>query len=484
MDLLGNSALSVIDESSYWLSRRHIRFSEPGPPHDYKVNRLFANGDTLGIYQCESPGMRQLCRALEPANRKETAAALSLIRPGPAAAGMKQAFIERRRRKASVTYLHPRMAEFLAATYGVMLYQEDVMKVAVNLAGYTIADADLLRRAVSKARNQNIFERERSKFIFTKAAASGIDEATAAAIWQQVSQFAGYSYCKAHASVYGRLAWLTARLKAHHPREFYAALLNCHKSMYPTRVFVWDALRHGIPILPPDISSSKLKWTPTAQGIQAGLGIIKGLRRSLCRRIVCESGSAPFQDIQDLRRRIDFQAGELERLILVNACRRFGSREGLLQELQAAGHHGQQLSLFSGDFPQLAPLMQAELILTDIPFCAHPVAPDRKDVCPAKDMAQFIDRNVVMCGILDAYKITHTKDGGSEAKEMSFVTLEDATGLFELVLFPEPHRKYGHLFSRLGPYRVRGTVRRQWDSLTLELIEVEYCSTASRPSGS
>ena len=117
------------------------------------------------------------------------------------------------------------------------------MKVAVNLAGYTMADADLLRRAVSKDRTGDAFQNERHRFVFRKSREAGIPAGQAETIWEAVSRFASYSYCKAHATVYARLAWLTARLKAHYPREFYAAALNSHKSMYPARVFVWDARR-------------------------------------------------------------------------------------------------------------------------------------------------------------------------------------------------------------------------------------------------
>ena len=159
--------------------------------------------------------MRQLCRALAPTTVKETAAAISLIRPGPAAAGMKEAYIRRRRGLDPVQYLHPAMADFLGSTYGVMLYQEDVMKVATNLAGYTLADADSLRRAVSKARSPDAFAQEKHRFVTCKSAAAGLAPDLAESIWQAVSRFASYAYCKAHATVYARLAWMTAWLKAH-----------------------------------------------------------------------------------------------------------------------------------------------------------------------------------------------------------------------------------------------------------------------------
>jgi DNA polymerase III alpha subunit len=477
MDLLGNSALTVIEEARGWLSERGVELQEPGPVYDYKVNRLFARGDTLGVYQCESPGMRQICRALAPVNPKETAAAISLIRPGPAAAGMKDAFIRRRRGLDPVRYLHPAMASFLAGTYGVMLYQEDVMKVAVHLAGYTMAEADLLRRAVSKDRNGDAFQKEHQRFVFRKSSAAGIPAAQAETIWAAVSRFAAYSYCKAHATVYARLAWLTARLKAHHPREFYAAALNGHKSMYPARVFVWDALRHGIPVLPPDINGSAVRWTPQSRGLLAGLGIVRGLTRQTLATLIAErTAHGRFRDLRDLRARVPFAAGEAAALILVGACAVWGPREALLRELGSGDRQGRQgvlLPAVAGD--RLPPLAASQVALTGIPFGIHPTDLLPHDgFCAAADMPRFVNREVVMIGLLDAVKQTQAEgEANAEERLMSFVTLEDATGIYDAILFPATHRRLGALFTHAGPYRLRGRVLEQWGTCTLDLKEAE-----------
>lgn len=477
MDLLGNSALTVIEEARGWLSERGVELQEPGPLYDYKVNRLFASGDTLGVYQCESPGMRQMCRALAPTNPKETAAAISLIRPGPAAAGMKDAFIRRRRGLDPVCYLHPAMAGFLASTYGVMLYQEDVMKVAVHLAGYTMADADLLRRAVSKDRNGDVFQKEHHRFVFRTSPAAGIPAPQAEAIWEAVSRFASYSYCKAHATVYARLAWLTARLKAHHPREFYAAALNGHKSMYPARVFVWDALRHGIAVLPPDINRSSGRWTPQPKGLLAGLGIVRGLTRQTLTALLAErTAHGSFRDLRDLRSRVSLAAGEADVLIRVGACAAWGRREELLGELRNGDRQGRQgVLLPSADGERLPPLVVSQLALTGIPFGIHPTdLLPHEGFCAAADMPRFVSREVVMIGLLDAVKHTQAEgEAKDEDRLMSFVTLEDATGLYDAILFPDTHRRLGALFSHAGPYRLRGRIMEQWGTCTLDLQEVE-----------
>jgi DNA polymerase III alpha subunit len=483
MDLLGNSALSVIAEGKRLLASRGIMLKEEGPAYDYKVNRLFANGDTLGVYQCESPGMRQMCRAIRPCSKKAVAMALSLIRPGPAAAGMKDVFLRRLKGLAPVTYLHPRMADFLAGTFGVMLYQEDVMKVAVELAGYSMAEADNLRRAV-KGKGDDLFACEKGRFLDEKAVEAGIPRRVAQQVWDHVTQFASYSFCKAHASVYGRLAWVTARLKAHYPAEFYTAVLNCHQSMYPKRVFVWDAIRHGIPVLPPDVCLSLIPWSPTRKGIRAGLACIGGLRQKIQQRIISHREVRPFRYFDDFRERVRPRRDELEKLILIGACRAFGSRKDLLSVLDRDGCGKSQGLLFERPIRtsgprgggRLPPLIRVELTLTGIPFSLHPVEILGRDIVSAKDMPAKVNRRVSMFGILDAVKHTRAKSTTGEKRRMSFVTLEDPSGLFEAVLFPSQDERYGGLFKTVGPYLVTGTVKHQWDSLCLEVDEAVVCA--------
>ena len=377
-----------------------------------------------------------------------------------------------------MTYLHPQMAAILGATYGVMLYQEDVMKIAVTLAGYTPADADGLRRAVSKTRDPLVLEREHDRFVLERAADAGITRDDANAIWQLVRQFAAYSYCKAHAAVYGRLAWLTARLKAHYPCEFYTAVLNSHKSMYPLRVFAWDAIRHGIPILPPDVQYSEEKWVPVGSGIRCGLGLVRGLRETTLQQLLAERRREPFRGFAAFRRRVSFQAGELERLVLAGACRAFGSREKLLAELIASGRHEGQLSLLTPVLKEVPPLLESELWLTGIPFCAHPVERENSGTCMAAELGRFVGREVEMVGILDTWKPlrAHSQKRTTE-RDMAFVTLEDASGLFELVLFADVFTRLRRLFSRIGPYRVRGRVVQKWGAVMIEVDDAEYQHT-------
>jgi DNA polymerase III alpha subunit len=363
------------------------------------------------------------------------------------------------------------MAEFLGDTYGVMLYQEDVMKVAVNLAGYDMHGANGLRQTLSKASNPAALQEERLRFMNGKAAV-GLTPAQAETIWESVSRFSKYAYCKAHATVYGRLAWLTARLKAHHPREFLAAVLNHHKSMYPARVFVWDALRHGIPVLPPDIQSSGQEWMPVQHGVLAGLDLVRGVSGRTCAALLQERERQPFASLSDLLRRVPFARGELERLVLVGACRCWGPRSDLLAELQETGPGGCQPLLIGPDMAHPVSLLRAQLELTGIPFCMHPVElVHNRDICLASDMKRKVGRTVTMAGILDSTKLLHTQPKGGKPEEMSFVTLEDASGMYDAILFPDRHVCLSRLFVNLGPYQLTGRIVRQWGTCSLEVAD-------------
>jgi DNA polymerase III alpha subunit len=210
IDLLGNRALSTVNETVQLIGKRGEAVNiDAISPADEKAASMLSVGDSLGVFQCESPGMRQLLRGLKVKNKKDAAIALSLIRPGPASGGMKAEFIKRHVNKKAFQYLHPRMKEVLGDTYGVMLYQEDVMRIAVEVAGYSIADADRFRSEVSKKVSASRLQEQYKDFVYSRADKVGIDRGTAEAIWEQILKFAAYSYCKAHATVYANIAWQT-----------------------------------------------------------------------------------------------------------------------------------------------------------------------------------------------------------------------------------------------------------------------------------
>jgi len=478
IDLLGNRSLSTVNGAIEILRDTG---GEPETldfdPKDAKTARMLTAGDSLGVFQSESPGMRQLLRGLKVKSKKDLAIALSLIRPGPASGGMKTAFIERHVHGKPFKYLHPKLEQLLSDTYGVMLYQEDVMRIAVEVAGYTVADADRFRSEVSKKVSSQRLQAQYTDFVHGRAGQAGIDRDSAEAIWDEILRFAAYSYCKAHATVYANIAWQTAYLKAHRPLAFYCSLLNNHHGMYPLRVYVWDAKRHGVHVLGPHVNHSQIEWRPQGRAIRAGLNIIRGLSRQTARTILAERKAEPFRDIDDLRHRVSFRKPELQNLIHLGACDGLGpTRPVMLNRLCFAQPDPDQPMLFDiyhdrfvsdlPDYDRIARL-KAELDVTGIPFDLHPgvLLPSRYTT--ARDLGKFVGRKTTVAGFVATARRARTSGG----RTMGFVTLEDASGLTEVSFFPDQIELYRSLCSYGGPVWVSGPVTEHLSSISLEGIE-------------
>jgi DNA-directed DNA polymerase III PolC len=463
IDLLGNRTLSTVNEAVNIIS------GNPRPldidavdPTDKKTAEMLSTGDSLGVFQCESPGMRQLLRGLKVRGKKDVAIALSLIRPGPASGGMKAEFIERCINKKPFQYLHPKMKEVLGDTYGVMLYQEDVMRVATEVAGYSIADADRFRSEVSKKVPASRLQAQYRDFVYSRADKAGIDRQSAEAVWDQILRFAAYSYCKAHATVYANIAWQTAFLKAHFPQQFYTSLFNNHIGMYPLRVYVWQARRQGVNVLPPHVNKSDIEWTIEGRAVRAGLNIIKGLSRKTIDAVIRERKTRPFINIDDLRKRVKFRRPELANLIHVGACDNLGpSRPAMLMRARFAPSNPAQPLLFDiytspyvrglPDYDRVGKL-HAEVDVTGIGFSMHPTLLLRTRHIPAARLSKFVDREVTVAGAIATARRAVTNDG----RIMGFVTLEDYSGLAEVTFSPDQIQAYRDLCSTSGLVWVRG----------------------------
>jgi DNA polymerase III alpha subunit len=387
---------------------------------------------------------------------------------------MKAEFIERHVNGKAFEYLHPKVETLLGDTYGVMLYQEDVMRIAVEVAGYSVADADRFRSEVSKKVSAARVQAQYDDFVRRRAEKAGIDREGAEAIWDAVLRFAAYSYCKAHATVYANIAWQTAYLKAHYPAAFYCALFNNHHGMYPLRVYVWDAKRHGIRVLPPHVNHSGIEWTLEGRAIRAGLNAIKGLSRRTARAIItCREGEQ-FHDVDDLRRRVPFRRPELQNLIHVGACDGLGStRPVMLRQLHQALADRSQHLLFDvyreqslakwPDYDRIAKL-KAELDVTGIPFSLHPGVLLPAHYVAARRLCGLLGKTVAVAGFVATARKARTSDG----RVMGFVTLEDATGLTEVSFFPDKLGLYRTICSYGGAVWVSGRVTEHLSSVALE----------------
>lgn len=269
IDLLGHRSLAILADTLDLVQRNHnTRVDLPSlPEDDPDTAKVLASGRTVGCFQIESPGVRQLLQMLQAKDLQDVIHALSLIRPGPSASGMKERFIQRKRGLEPVTYLHPAMREALAETYGVMLYQEDVMMVAAAVAGFTMATGDSLRKALEKPDSHEHMARLKADFM-AGARQRGCDEPTAEHIWLLISNFAAYAYNKAHACTYGKISYWCTYMKTHYPAEFLTSVLNNVGGYYSLSEYLEEARRMGVPILPPHVNESGKHFAAQPVAIQ------------------------------------------------------------------------------------------------------------------------------------------------------------------------------------------------------------------------
>ncbi|MBP7669430.1 MAG: DNA polymerase III subunit alpha [Candidatus Eisenbacteria bacterium] len=339
IDLLGNRSLGTIDEAARRIAEQGIALDlERLPGRDEATAGLLARGETLGCMQLESPAMRSLVRQLKARDLDMVTAAIALIRPGPSGSGMKQAFIRRSHGREECPRLHPALEPVLADTFGLPLYDEDVIKMAAAVTGGSLAEGDMLRRAVieaarrAKAGEESAAEtmhRLETGFL-SRAQAHRIDARTAREVWQALVRFAGYSFCKAHSAGYGVLACQSAYLKAHHPGPFFAAVLNHQRGMYPERVYAEEARRAGLRLTPPCVARGERgwRWEPEQEPARreggpgrliCGLSAVRGLHEATIDAILGERRRGPFHDFADFAARVGASAPELETLALAGA---------------------------------------------------------------------------------------------------------------------------------------------------------------------
>lgn len=481
--------------------------------------KLLAAGDTLGCFQMESPAMRQLLTMIKARNSDEVIAAVALVRPGPSGSGMKETFIRRKRGLEKTRYTHPCLAPVLKETHGVMLYEEDVLKVTAFVAGLSLEDGDDLRRALLEARSGEEVGQVRRGFT-DAVKRRGVGREAADALWADLARFSSYAFCKAHAAGYGLLAYRTAYLKAHYPVEYAIAVLNNHGGMYPTRVHLEDARRRGVEVMGPCVNKSGAEFTVEANAIRVGLNRVKGLRGAAIADILRarEEGSRPFKSLSDLLSRVRLAASEAEGLVLAGALdftgaprpalllevlawsRRGGAaREGRSRSRTGGGGEGRlfgEMGLPPGAYRTRD--FDAELRLEmegqhlGLTPSRHPVEA-REARRAAADEAKGSVRALVACGLLKERLGGHVGVVGvvsaarrirtERGEPMLFLTIEDSTGLVEAVVFPEAYRRmtvdpYGG-----QPLLVTGTVEDHYGALTLVAEDVRLASAWSSRNG-
>ncbi len=472
MDFLGLRTLSVIANSVKLIEQsRRVTVDVDAIPHDDPAAfHLLGEAKTFGVFQLESSGMRDLLRQLRPGRIEDVVALVAMYRPGP----MEQIpkFIERKHGRTKVEYEHPLMEAILKETYGIMVYQEQVMRIASDLAGFTMGEADILRRAMGK-KSPELMAEQRKKFV-DGALARGVSEKKADKIFSLMEQFAGYGFNKSHAAAYAILAYQTAYLKANYPVEFMAALLTSETSDTDKIVkYIEECRSMGIEVLPPDVNESSSDFTVVGDKIRFGLVAVKNVGETAIQSILAaRTGEGRFRDLFDFCERVDLRLVNKrvgEALIKCGAFDSVGARRAQLMAVldkamdaaastqrDRARGQGSLLDVLaptgaarrpSPAMPDLPEWDRLQLLATEketlgFYITGHPLAEHRgllakHATTPAEELPNLQDKATVRVGaIVTAVKEISTKSGD----RMAFVTLEDLTGSVEAVVFPDVYR--------------------------------------------
>jgi DNA polymerase-3 subunit alpha len=496
MDFLGLSTLTLLDDCV-----KHIRETtgeticlDALPLDDAKTFQLFSDGHTLGIFQFESSGMREILRKAKPQRFDDLIALNALYRPGPLRSGMIDDFIARRHGRVEIRYEIPQLEPILRDTYGVIAYQEQVMRLASELAGFSLGEADLLRKAMGK-KQADVMQGQRQKFL-DGARDRGISEKKAGKIFDLMEHFAGYGFNKSHSTTYALLAYQTAYLKANYPWYFLAALLTIEsQNTEKLAMYLGEARERGIPILPPDVNTSELAFTVTAEGVRFGLGAVKNVgeaaiasmieaRRqlgritSLC--LLCEC-----LDLRLVNRRVFeslVKAGGFDSLAANGrTLPPLALRPRLMAAIEAACEHGNRLQrdrdkgqaqLFevqadSGAteagradaflLPDVEPWTEQQQLASEkealgLYLSGHPVerfaqplaaigARNTLGLLPAEGSLPPRPQEITIGGVVASTRLLKTKKGD----RMGVFTLEDQHGTVEVVVWPDTFAKAGAL---------------------------------------
>ena len=466
--------------------------------NDEGTNQLIREGNTIGCFYIESPGMRSLLKRLEVSDFEMLTAASSVIRPGVAESGMMQEFIARHRNPKRRKYLVPEMEKYLGETYGVMIYQEDVIKVAHHIAGLTLEEADLLRRAMSgKMRSHEAMKKLTDRF-FSCCKQKGLSDAVAKELWRQIESFAGYSFCKAHSASFALLSYQVAFLKVHYPAEFMSCVLSNQGGFYSAAVYIQECKRLGLEVKLPCVNHSNYEYTGEDKVIRIGLMAVKNLSRSSCEKIVDErEENGRYVSLADFLVRTKLGYEETALLIRCGAMDCFNyTRPTLMRLLDVYLHHRKILDEGYNDLFIKETFKLEQEVVTNINYsteeiCAieyesfdymvtrHPLEffsewTEKPDIVKAADMLKYNGKKIKMIGWYMTSKRIKTKKGDI----MKFLSLEDLTGTFEAVIFPKAYSQYAELTLLMGPYLVEGKVDAEnGNNLIVEKLEVLSSTT-------
>jgi DNA polymerase-3 subunit alpha len=513
MDFLGLRTLTVLDDAVKILKRQGIDLDlDRVPLDDREVYQLFCDGRTNGIFQFESAGMKDLLKRAQPSKFEDLAAFNALYRPGALSVGMVDEYIQRKIGKKPVSYVLPQTRPILEETYGVIVYQEQVMQIAVAVAGFTMGEADVLRKAMGK-KNEKIMAEQKEKFV-GGAQARGVDRAKAQELWDYIEPFAGYGFNKSHSVAYAMLAYKTAYLKAHHPVVFMAAMLNSELSSSDAiHKYLKECRDMGIAVLPPDINESDWSFTVLGERIRFGLGAVKGVGEGAIDSVLAARRRVGrFKSLCHAASEVDLRLANqkvFECLIKGGCFDGLGvHRAALLAFLERAVGYAQKVrrereegqgTLFGGPASlepepdsSVAPWPEAERLfcekealgfyLTGNPLSQYQEELDRRTSGPIAAVKDGAEGTVAVGGLATRIRRSKIKSGPNEGRFMARFVLEDSTGSLPVVLFADTAEQYGRWLQEDAVVVVKGQVKERGSDFELNLEElVVVPDPASRP---
>jgi error-prone DNA polymerase len=484
IDLLGNRSLAVIRDALAAMKENYgmeIDYELWDPTTDAKTQDLIRRGDTIGVFYVESPAMRQLQQKCQTGDFDHLVIHSSIIRP---AANKYIREYVRRLRGGSYQSLHPILDEVLAETYGIMVYQEDVSRIAMAMSGFNASDADLLRKILSKKRAGKKLEDYKEMF-YAGAAARSVSRGVIDEVWDMIMSFSGYSFCKPHSASYALVSYKSCYLRAHYPAEFIAAVLTNQGGYYSAFAYVSEARRMGLRVLLPDVNESRKEYWGKDKTVRVGLMQLKGLREAALEAILEERKKKPFVSLEDFLGRVDLDPSDVKILIKAGAMDSISggaTRPEMIWKALAwhearASRRAIARTLFQ-DMPAVVPprvpqysartVLEHELETLDFLISRHPLTLYEQPLSKlryvkGKDIPKCVGKQITTVGWWVTGKLVATKDD----EPMEFISFEDTTALYETVFFPQAYARFCHMLNRSRPYVLTGEVGEEFGVATL-----------------
>lgn len=468
IDLLGIKGLTVIGEVANQIQTWRLSEFKIGldvldsiPDKDQATASTISEGKTIGCFQIESPGMRATLREIQAKSVDDIMAALALYRPGPLRGGLRDAFVRRFRGEEQITHLHSALKELLGSTYGVILYQEQVLRIAHELGGLSIAQADILRRVMSHFDSGGVMDTLKRRFIEGAIQNKQVPPDVAERIWEMMAAFAGYGFPKAHAASYARLAWNSAWCKTHYPAELMSAVLSYGGGYYSQRVYMMESRRLGLTVKPPHINYSHDRFRVRYPGglpvIYMGLGQVRDLSFRTINAIIRHQ---PFTSIEDFIIRVDPQKKEAQNLVKCNALDGLISIEdglAFLNYKQTSGQYQLFKTPSSKDEWDLDRKIQAQQEILGISLELTPLERFAEQIQATGSLStaqtlEYVGERVTIAGMKQSLRRFKTKSN----QTMCYLNLEDLEGSLQILVPPHLYRNHYMDLQEPGPFLIQG----------------------------